>query len=118
MPSFNIKQAAIRLDISENTVRRRLTNGLLPGHQAPTPQGFVWWVDLPDEPPDLEATADQDNHSGEVAALQELVSTLQGQLTQKDRQIEQLHILLQQSQEQANRLLPPPQQRRWWWPFS
>ena len=66
-------------------------------------------ADTPDEAP-----------AGELHAMRELVATLQAQnsifqeqLQAKDRQIGELHILLQQTQA----ALPPPRQRRWWWPF-
>ena len=51
---LTIKEAADRLGISENTVRRRLHAGLLKGYQEDPPYGR-WLVELSDE--DIEGTA-------------------------------------------------------------
>lgn len=110
-----IQEAAHKLGIAESTVRRRLRNGELEGRQMPTPQGFTWLVDLPD---DL-GLEQETQLGGEEGALRELVDALryqvtglEGQLDTKDRQIEQLHVLLQQAQA----ALPSPGRttRPWW----
>ncbi len=109
-----IQDAAHKLGVAESTVRRRLRNGELEGHQMPTPQGFTWMVDLPDE-----LGAQQESQpAGEEGVLWELVDALryqvtglEGQLGTKDRQIEQLHVLLQQAQA----TLPAPRSTRPWW---
>jgi len=43
----SIKEAAERLGISADTVRRRLKRGELAGRHEPTAQGFTWAVELP-----------------------------------------------------------------------
>jgi excisionase family DNA binding protein len=113
-----IAEAAKVLRVSEHTIRRRLAKGELTGVQvAMGTGGFQWMVDLPDE---LQVDSPE---SGGIAALRELIATLndqvealRGQLESKDRQIEQLHVLLQQAQG----ALPAPREgrswwRRWWW---
>ncbi len=52
--------------------------------------------------------------------LVSIVETLKGQLQEKDRQIKELHILLQGAQEQTIRMLNAGNghQKRWWWPFG
>jgi hypothetical protein len=127
-----IAEAAKVLRVSEHTIRRRLAKGELTGAQvAMGTGGFQWMVDLPDE---LQVDSPE---SGEIAALRELIATLNNQvealkgqleskdrqmeakdsqLDSKDRQIEQLHVLLQQAQG----ALPVPREghswwRRWWW---
>jgi len=42
-----IKEAAARLGVSTDTVRRRLRGGELAGERRQTPQGFLWLVELP-----------------------------------------------------------------------
>ena len=109
-----IQDAAHKLRVAESTVRRRLRNGELEGHQMPTHQGFTWMVDLPDD-----LCAEQESQPpGEERVLRELVDALryqvtglEGQLGTKDRQIEQLHVLLQQAQA----TLPAPRSTRPWW---
>jgi peptidoglycan hydrolase CwlO-like protein len=135
--TVGMEEAARRLNVSVATIRRKLKNGELRGYQKPIPQGFTWEVELPN---DLEFNPDSYPSSnltsgshvtqeGEVAALRELVKTLQGQvgslqqqvdryehqLEVKDTQISELHVLLQMAQK----TLPAPQEhRRWWWPFT
>ena len=96
-----IQDAAHKLGLAESTVKRRLRNGELEYHQVPSPQGFTWLVELPD---DL-CLEQESQPSGEERVLRELVDALryqitglEGQLGTKDRQIEQLHVLLQQAQ--------------------
>ena len=111
-----IQEAANTLGIAESTVRRRIRNGELEGQQMPTPQGYTWLVDLP-ENLKIEKENDQ-SLVGESGLLRELVDSLrshmdglENQLGTKDRQIEQLHVLLQQVQT----ALPPPRPDRPWW---
>jgi hypothetical protein len=44
----SMAEAAQLLDLSIDTVRRRLHRGELQGRQEPTAQGFRWWVEVPD----------------------------------------------------------------------
>jgi transposase-like protein len=110
-----ISEAARSLGVSEHTVRRRVRSGELPGKQVATPQGFTWIVDIPDDLPEPET------FSSEERALRELVANLQDrinaqgkELEAKNKQIEQLHVLLQQAQA----ALPAPRENgRPWWRF-
>jgi predicted site-specific integrase-resolvase len=123
MGEISIQEAATRLGVSVETIRRRVHKGVLKSRQVPTPQGFVWMVELPNEEPQREIPAE------ESEPLHELVAVLKAQLEQKDhqleiqaaahqeqleakdRQIEQLHVLLQQAQA----ALPAPRDHRSWW---
>jgi hypothetical protein len=116
-----IAEAARLLGLSQKTVRRRVVRGELPGIQEATPQGYTWFVDIPDQPPEFEA----EMPSGELQALRELNVALgdridaqdreleakNQQLAAKDEQIRELHILLQQAQA----ALPAPRDNRSWW---
>jgi hypothetical protein len=118
-----ISKAARLLGLSEKTVRRRVVRGELPGIQEATPQGYIWFVDIPDQPTESET----ETTSGELQALRELNVALrdhvdaQGreleaknqQIAAKDEQIRELHILLQQAQA----ALPAPRENRSWWRF-
>jgi hypothetical protein len=107
-------------------VKRRLQRGELKGYQEETPQGFRWIIDLPDDsassnhhsaaPADAPATAGAEETLRElVDVLKDEVSQLRQQLREqleaKDKQIEQLHILLQQAQA----ALPTPRDNHPWW---
>lgn len=109
MSDVSINEAAQRLGVSTETIRRRLHKGSLKGEQVTTPQGFVWTVDLPDE------ESQQEEHREDCGDLRELVATLRGQveaqaveLAAKNEQIRELHVLLQQSQPVL------PAGRPWW----
>jgi hypothetical protein len=133
MPQATMVEAAVILGVSPDTVKRRLQRGDLEGHQEETPQGFRWIIELPDDsvpsnhssaaPADARATAGAEETLRElVDVLKDEVSELRQQLqTQaiahgeqleaKDRQIEQLHVLLQQTQA----ALPAPKADHSWW---
>ena len=112
MVKLDIKQAAERLGISEQTVRRRLHSGLLNGYQEDPPQGR-WWVELAEEDLNEDQNGSVDVLSI-VAILQAQLLAKDQQLAAKDKQIEQLHVLLQQAQA----ALPAPKEDRpSWWRF-
>ena len=113
----SISEAARNLGISERTVRRRLHSGELSGSQVATPQGFVWTIAMPDAMP--EGMTNGNVSEGEIAAIRELleaykdeVGTLKEELEQKNTQIGQLHVLVQQAQAA---LPAPTENRRSWW---
>jgi excisionase family DNA binding protein len=124
MQRVPIKEAARRLNVSDLTIRRRLNSGELQGVQEPKGKSHIWWVLLPEEEIDSQAESPEqdgelhDDTQGEVAALRELVGVLKEQLDIKDKQLEtrarevqELHVLLQQSQAG----LPVPKDNRSWW---
>lgn len=114
---LTIGEAAERLGVSPDTVRRRLKRGELEGEQEQTAQGFIWRIVLPvdsDEP----APADEPQDSIELALLRErvaglerLAEELQGErdawreqaASERDASA-QLRILLQQAQTLAGAL--------------
>ncbi len=119
-----IREAAARLGVSPDTIRRRLKSGELAGHREQTPQGFTWLVEVPFtiEPPPrpdvpLEApqappaaAPDQEQTTApaaEVRRLEQLVDVLQAELEARRREVEQLHIVL--SQQARALALPAPQ---------
>lgn len=136
------KEAARRLGVSIDTIERRLQSGELKGQKQPRPQGYTWLIELPENSreanerqasPQEEAVGTQVcicACTGEIHRLDELVAALQSQiatqqkqmeeqlathqeqLQAKDRQIGELHILLQQAQK----ALPAPKEdRQSWW---
>ncbi len=135
MQLVTITEAAERLAVSPDTIKRRLRRGELLGHKQPRPQGFTWMIEV-EESDGLESTqaetqaaTDAGTHAstGELHRLEELVAVLQSQLglqqehltvkdqqlEGKDRQISELHVLLQQAQA----ALPAPKENRPWWRF-
>jgi hypothetical protein len=66
----------------------------------------------------LEDKADQTEEARQNSH-DEVTKILMEQIREKDRQIKELHILLQGSQEQHKRMLTETKASRgpWWWPF-
>jgi len=124
----SMTEAAERLNLSVDTIRRRLTKGELKGNKESTPQGYRWRIDIPEDPSShpskdpsshprnaradaTEAEAAQDQVDGAelaLAAQDARIASLESQLQAKDAQIDQLHHLLAQSALQAAPARP------WW----
>jgi hypothetical protein len=126
MSLVTVGEAADWLKVSTQTIKRRLKNGTLKGEQKDTPQGYIWLVDISEaevDTPILNEDISGDTLaaiSREMQRLEQMVEILQkelehrdGQLEVKDKQIEQLHILLQQAQA----TLPAPRENHSWWRF-
>jgi excisionase family DNA binding protein len=111
----SVNEAARLLGVSRDTITRRIRAGDLEAHQEPRPQGHVWRVVIPDE---AISEGHYSDVMGELQTLRKMVSMLQTQveadreeLVSKNKQIEQLHVLLQQAQA----ALPAPRDNRRWW---
>jgi predicted RNase H-like nuclease (RuvC/YqgF family) len=129
--TVSIQEAAVRLGVSIETIRRRIHNGQLSASQSPTPQGFVWLVELPNNedevsPPSengqvlrelvaslqAQVEAQQKQMDQQLAAYQEQLQAKDKQLETRAREIQELHVLLQQAQK----ALPAPKaDRQSWW---
>ncbi len=117
-----IREAAGRLGVSPDTIRRRLKSGELTGQKEQIPQGFTWLVEVPftiEPPPRPDASPepspapaadlapDQPTApAAEVRRLEQLVEVLQTELEARRREVEQLHIVL--SQQARALALPAP----------
>jgi hypothetical protein len=124
----SIREAATRLGVSADTVRRRLKRGELGGEQEATPQGFVWRVEVPVETqPTAPAEATNAAQAASVLVedaleaarlrervdgLERLVGELRGERDAWQAQAErhegaarELRILVRQAQE-LSRALP------------
>ena len=128
MTLVNVTEAASLLNVSVQTIKRRIKNGALRGEQRSTPQGYVWLVDISKGVSDIPGDTPVDISPGiskEVERLEEIVTLLQRELEQRDHQIEikdsqiearsrevqELHVLVQQAQA----ALPAPREGRPWW---
>jgi predicted transcriptional regulator len=121
MASLTIKEAAERLGISEVTIRRRLRTGQLNGYQESPPTG-KWFIEVSDNVEQGEVNTDDDDDDDDslplVDALQdtikrqdEVIALLKHQLEAREREVQELHVLLQQSQT----ALPAAGDNRSWW---
>jgi len=107
----SIAEAAKILDVSPDTIRRRLKRGELTGQRIERPQGFTWAIHLDEHvqlpmQPDTHDRADVDTHM-------QLVEFLQEQLRTKDAQIGQLIYELGELRSDI-KALPAPQGTSWW----
>jgi len=102
----SVGEAARRLGVSTDTIRRRIGKGELTAHQEPTPQGFRWEVEL--QPNDQPVNGHEGNTEALVTALQAQVEAQGQELDARRREVAELHQLLaQQTALNAAR-------RPWW----
>jgi excisionase family DNA binding protein len=129
MALVTLAEAAHRLGVSVDTVRRRLQRGELRGQQQARPQGYVWLIELENNTEhnssaDRPAGAEQGSQGcvagcqTEINRLEQMVAMLQDRVTAQDtelaarrKEVSELHVLLQELQ----RSLPAPMERRSWW---
>lgn len=94
-----LKDAADRLGVSVNTVRRRIAAGTLPAEQEPTASGFRYVVlfETDDAPPAIPptATAVVDPALAELRAERDW---LRGQVEELTRQLANAQVLIGQAQ--------------------
>ena len=99
-----ITEAARHFGVAEKTVRRRVRTGDLTGTQVSTPQGFTWMVDLPEnEVGESDHPSNNGVRDDLVEALKvtikrqdELMGQLIHQLESREREVQEVHVLLQQ----------------------
>ena len=136
-----IKEAALRLELSEDTIRRHIKAGTMPARRDPLPQGGFRWlveVEAPSAPP-ADTHPHENGHAGgqgdptaDGQALTEIVALLRDErvrlwdeLEARRREVAELHVLLQQARDgrvqippsQAGYAAPPHADRRpqpWW----
>ncbi len=136
---MDLREARERAGLSEKTLRRLIKAGRLDATLVGTGQHRHW--EITEEALDALGKTEyghtprqEATHSMEEGAqddgqgcpncewlkgqLESERENLVGLLREKDRQAEQLHVLLQQAQEQVHRMLPAPQPRRWRWPWG
>jgi predicted transcriptional regulator len=120
MERVSIPEAARRLGVTQDTIRRRIRKGEVAAYQEPRPQGYVWFVDVPEEELSSEEPPYPNfkEETSEVQLLREMMELLRDELKTKDRQLEarerevqELHILLQQFQT----ALPAAGDNCSWW---
>jgi len=120
MARLTIAQAANTLGVAQSTIRKRLRSGDLQGQKVKGAGGFRWEVFVADGATVKGATQDG-NHSnvtddgnhgdhGDHANDGTLVEILREELTEKNRQISELHRLLAQTALNAAPGRP-------WWQF-
>ena len=91
-----LKQAAVTLGKSEQSIRRCLKLGWLEGERVRTPAGDRWLVALPDDgvihPPESVALARQ-NAAASGSDLERLYAVLDGMIARREQTIAELRAL-------------------------
>ena len=104
MKEVPIIDAAKILNISMDTVRRRISKGELKARKIPSPHGETYLVEVPEEPgPVSEVPEDREDNPVAIEAMRKTISILETELEARRREVQELHVLLQQAQKQ----LPP-----------
>ena len=104
MKEVPITDAAKILNVSMDTVRRRIGKGELKARKVPSPHGETYLVEVPDDPnPVSEIPDDKDDNPVAIEAMRKTISILETELEARRREVQELHVLLQQAQKQ----LPP-----------
>ena len=131
--NVGIGEAAQYFGVSSKTIRRWIQSGRLSAQKLYKGKGYEYLVDIsgntPGQIPSRQITEDVDispetegqtvpvieNLSIALEAKDELIKHLQEEITEKNRQIGEILLVLRQTQV----LLPEAtQKKRWWWPFS
>jgi len=111
MARLSIPEAVHTLGLSQDTIRKRLRSGDLQGQKVKGAGGFRWEVFIDDDPTGKGVTQDGNHrdhaNDGNDRALVEI---LREELTEKNRQISELHRLLAQTALNAASGRP-------WWQF-
>lgn len=114
MQQVTIAEAAKRLGISMDTIRRRIGKGELKARKVPSSHGEMYLVELPEDTSPAETHRAQAENSPEVEVLRKTISILEIELDSRRREVQELHVLLQQAQA----ALPPPGRQAvrvpWW----
>jgi hypothetical protein len=121
---MDLREARERTGLSEKTLRRLIKEGKLQAELIGSGPTHHWEVS--EEALDGLGRKDA-GHGTEYGSTESVPECpnchwmrehLDAQLAEKDKQIEQLHVLLQRSLEHGQSALPAPQGRRWWWPWG
>ena len=104
MQEVTIAEAAKRLGMSIDSIRRRIAKEELKARKVPSPHGEIYMIELPDE---IAATPAEDKEKEEnpvaLEAMRKTIAILENELEARRREVQELHVLLQQAQKQ----LPP-----------
>jgi DNA repair exonuclease SbcCD ATPase subunit len=97
-----IKEAAERLGVSADTIKRRLKARELVGEKQPTAQGFIWLVEVPAQPAEEARKAEEPAGALlELAILRERLAGLERLLDERASRIAELEASLAAERDAA-----------------
>ena len=117
-----IAEAARCLGMSIDSIRRRIAKGELNAHKVPSPHGEIYMVEIPEDAmPAPEANNEEKlDSAATIDAMLKTISVLENELDARRREVQELHVLLQQAQKQLpagkteNKAAETPQKVSWW----
>jgi excisionase family DNA binding protein len=96
MHEVTILEAAKCLGMSTDTIRRRISRGELRARKVPSSHGDQYMVEIPDE---IHTTSQENNvNTAEIDILRKTINILETELEARRREVQELHVLLQQAQ--------------------
>jgi len=101
-----IAEAARCLGMSIDSIRRRIAKNELKARKVPSSHGEIYLVELPDDAIPATATPaaeEKEENTVAIEAMRQTISILETELEARRREVQELHVLLQQAQKQ----LPP-----------
>jgi Helix-turn-helix domain len=121
MKEVPINDAAAILKVSVDTVRRRIKQGELKARKVASPHGEIYLVEIPDGvvPVPSETQEKQEENPTEVEtieAMKKTISLLENELDARRREVQELHVLLQQAQKRlpTGKTKSAPNKKSWW----
>ena len=119
-----IAEAAKCLGMSIDSIRRRIAKNELNAHKVPSPHGEIYMVEIPEGAlPVPEASEEKVDSTATIDAMLKTISILENELDARRREVQELHVLLQQAQKQLppgkaeNKAAEAPQKVSWWKKF-
>ena len=106
MQEVTIAEAARCLGMSIDSIRRRIAKDELKARKVPSPHGEIYLVELPDDAIPATATPaaeEKEDNTVAIEAMRQTILILETELEARRREVQELHVLLQQAQKQ----LPP-----------
>jgi hypothetical protein len=104
MQEVTIAEAAKCLGMSIDSIRRRIAKNELKARKVPSPHGEIYLVELPDDvaPPVESSDVAEVKEENLVAleAMKKTIAILETELDARRREVQELHVLLQQAQKQ------------------
>jgi hypothetical protein len=90
--------------MSIDSIRRRIAKEELKARKVPSPHGEIYLVEIPDDAvPTKEVAEEKEENTVALEAMRKTISVLETELDARRREVQELHVLLQQAQKQ----LPP-----------
>jgi len=103
MREVTIAEVAKSLGVSMDTIRRRISKGELKARKVPSPHGEIYLVELPGDNHTRPYVPAEKDESIAIEAMRKTISILETELESRRREVQELHVLLQQANKQ---LLP------------